>query len=72
MLEPGDLQLLNNRAVLHGRTPFEDYEGLGRRRLMLRLWLAIPGWAPLPENMRLHAGDRAEARRRAGTPPATA
>lgn len=54
MLEPGDLQFLNNRTVLHGRTEFEDHEGLDRKRLMLRLWLAMPDWIELPETMRSH------------------
>jgi hypothetical protein len=54
MLEPGDLQLLNNRTVLHGRTEFEDYDGLDRKRLMLRLWLAMPDWIELPGNMKSH------------------
>jgi alpha-ketoglutarate-dependent taurine dioxygenase len=54
MLEPGDLQFLNNRTVLHGRTEFEDDDSLDRKRLMLRLWLAMPDWAPLPDNMKTH------------------
>ena len=39
MLEPGDLQLVNNYNVLHSRTSFEDYEKLSHRRKKLRLWL---------------------------------
>lgn len=54
MLEPGDLQFLNNRTVLHGRTEFEDHEDLDRKRLMLRLWLAMPDWTPLPRHMKSH------------------
>lgn len=54
MLEPGDLQFLNNRTVLHGRTEFEDYESLDRKRLMLRLWLSMPDWTPLPRHMKSH------------------
>ena len=42
MLEPGDLQLANNYAVLHSRTEFTDHEDLARRRRMLRLWLKMP------------------------------
>lgn len=52
MLEPGDIQLLNNRLTLHGRDEFEDYPGLDRKRLMLRVWLMMAGWAPLPDEMR--------------------
>jgi len=54
MLQPGDLQFLNNRTVLHGRTEFEDYDSLDRKRLMLRLWLSMPDWTPLPANMKTH------------------
>jgi alpha-ketoglutarate-dependent taurine dioxygenase len=54
MLEPGDLQFLNNRTVLHGRTEFEDYDSLDRKRLMLRLWLDMPDWIELPDNMKSH------------------
>ncbi len=54
MLEPGDLQFLNNRTVLHGRTDFEDYDGLERKRLLLRLWLSMPDWMALPPHMKSH------------------
>ena len=54
MLEPGDLQFLNNRRVLHGRTAFGDDESLDTKRLLYRLWLAMPGWVELPKNMKLH------------------
>jgi len=53
MLEPGDLQFLNNRTVMHGRTAFEDFEDIDRKRLMLRLWLKIPDWPAPPESMTL-------------------
>ncbi|MFC5826292.1 TauD/TfdA family dioxygenase [Nonomuraea insulae] len=36
----GDMQFLNNHVVLHSRTAFEDYPEEGRRRHLLRLWLA--------------------------------
>lgn len=49
-LEPGDIQLLNNHVVYHGRTPFEDDAGTGRSRLLYRLWLAMPNSRPLPED----------------------
>jgi hypothetical protein len=54
MLEPGDLQFLNNRRVMHGRTEFQDDEPLDAKRLMYRLWLAMSGWPGLPSNMKLH------------------
>jgi alpha-ketoglutarate-dependent taurine dioxygenase len=38
-LEPGQIQLLNNRVIVHGRTPFEDHAEPERRRHLVRLWL---------------------------------
>jgi len=51
-LEPGDLQLLNNHVIYHGRTPFEDDAAAGRDRLLYRLWLSMPNSRPLPESHR--------------------
>lgn len=50
VLEPGDIQLLNNHVVYHGRTPFTDDAGQGRDRLLFRLWLSMPNSRPLPED----------------------
>ncbi len=47
-IEPGDIQLLNNRRILHARADYEDYPELDRRRLLLRLWLTMPGWRKYP------------------------
>lgn len=49
-LEPGDLQLINSHVTYHGRTPFEDDAGRGRDRLLMRLWLSVPGNRALPED----------------------
>ncbi len=54
MLEPGDLQFFSNRTVMHGRTGFEDFDGIDRKRLMLRVWLKMPDWPDLPENTMLN------------------
>ena len=40
MLEPGDLLVVNNRAVMHARHDYEDYPELDRRRHLFRLWMA--------------------------------
>ncbi len=48
-LEPGDIQLLNNHVIYHGRTAYEDALEAGRDRLLMRLWLAPPDSRPLPE-----------------------
>jgi hypothetical protein len=41
-LEPGDIQFLNNRLVLHSRSAFDDYDEPERGRLLLRMWLNLP------------------------------
>lgn len=47
--QPGDIQLINNHVIYHGRTPFEDDAARGQDRLLLRLWLAMPNSRALPE-----------------------
>ncbi len=47
-LEPGDMQLVNNHVIYHGRAPFEDDRDSGRDRLLLRLWLSMPNSRGLP------------------------
>ena len=39
---PGDIQWLNNHAILHGRAGYRDANDPERRRLLLRLWMNIP------------------------------
>ena len=46
----GDIQFLNNRTALHGRTGYEDPSEIASRRHMLRLWLQMLTWPPLPTN----------------------
>lgn len=58
--EPGDIQLLNNHLTYHARTSFEDYAEPERKRLLLRLWLAVPGSRPLPASFE-HVFGRTEA-----------
>lgn len=41
-LAPGDVQWVNNYAVLHARTGYEDFPEPERKRLMVRLWLNLP------------------------------
>tara|TARA_Y100000782_G_scaffold110104_1_gene135962 strand:+ start:335 stop:1258 length:924 start_codon:yes stop_codon:yes gene_type:complete len=38
-LKHKDIIFFNNRRVIHGRTDFEDFEGIGKKRLMLRTWI---------------------------------
>ncbi len=48
--EPGDVQFLNSHVTYHSRTPFEDDKDAGRDRLLMRLWFAMPGSRPLPQD----------------------
>jgi hypothetical protein len=47
-LEPGDIQLLNNHVIYHGRTAYEDDGGSDSDRLLYRLWLSMPNSRALP------------------------
>ncbi len=40
---PGDVMFLNNHTVMHSRTAFEDHPEPSKGRLLLRLWLQVPG-----------------------------
>jgi hypothetical protein len=53
----GDIQFLNNRLLLHGRTGYEDWPDIARRRHLFRMWLEVPGWQRLPENQSVHSRD---------------
>jgi hypothetical protein len=44
--EPGDVQLLNNYTVVHGRTSYEDHADPERRRFLWRLWLSLGDGEP--------------------------
>ena len=48
---------LNNRLMLHGRTGFQDPPDVGRRRHLLRLWLRVPSWPPLPTEQIFHTAE---------------
>lgn len=41
MLEPGDIQIINNYITLHARTNYIDHED-GRKRYLLRMWINLP------------------------------
>ena len=40
-MQRGEIQLLNNRFILHSRTAFEDHAQPERRRHYARLWLSL-------------------------------
>ncbi|MDZ7970270.1 MAG: TauD/TfdA family dioxygenase [Nostoc sp. DedSLP03] len=54
-LVPGDFILINNYAVLHARSSFEDYQELEKKRLLLRLWLNIESFRPVIPIVRAQA-----------------
>ena len=56
-LLPGEVQFLNNRAVLHARTDYEDHPQFERRRFMMRLWLMVPDWPAAPAGQRFYEDD---------------
>jgi len=51
----GDIQFLNNRVLLHGRTGYEDWPQVAQRRHLMRLWLEVPSWPDLPDNQGMHS-----------------
>jgi Taurine catabolism dioxygenase TauD, TfdA family len=50
----GDIQFLNNRTILHGRTGYEDWPAVADRRHLMRLWLEVPSWPSLPDDQGMH------------------
>jgi len=54
---PGDIQLLNNHIIYHGRTAFKDDVSTGQDRLLMRLWLSVPNSRALPEDHAVLWGD---------------
>ena len=48
---PGDIQLVNNLVVLHSRAEYEDWSEIEHKRYLLRLWFAVPGGWPMPEQI---------------------
>ena len=50
-LQPGDIQFLNNRLILHARTDYVDRLEPHRKRHLLRLWLMMPQWPARAEAM---------------------
>ncbi len=49
VLEPGDMQFVNNHVIYHARTAFEDDAASGLSRLLYRIWLTMPNSRALPE-----------------------
>lgn len=53
LLEPGDIAIINNDRVAHGRTYHEDWEEPHKKRHLMRLWLGQSGHEyPIPDQYR--------------------
>lgn len=72
-LRPGDIQLIDNYHVLHGRTAYEDDRGNGRVRHLKRLWLETTVLDSRPPHFAHHRthweANRSASRLRVGTNP---
>jgi len=44
----GDMQFVNNHAILHGRRDYRDWDDPTQRRYLLRLWICPPNGNELP------------------------
>jgi len=70
-LQPGDIQLINNFHVLHGRTAYVDDRSAGKVRHLKRLWLETPMFESRPpwfENRSHWEQRRSASRLRVGGP----
>lgn len=54
-IERGEATIINNHAVLHARTAFEDPPDKARKRLLYRLWLTEAGFRPIPETFAIYS-----------------
>jgi hypothetical protein len=63
---PGDIQMLNNHTVYHGRTAYADDPAAGQHRRLLRLWLAMPNSRRLPDGFETLWGATAPGSLRGG------
>lgn len=58
-LEPGEMMLINNYTTLHSRTNFKDTPE--QKRMLLRLWLDVPGGRPVLPSFMSSATDYGKA-----------
>lgn len=54
MLEPGEIEFINNRAMLHSRTNYEDHAEDEKKRHLVRLWIDVPNGRPYKKEMDYH------------------
>jgi len=65
---PGDIQLLNNHVIYHGRTAYDDDASQRQERLLFRLWFSMPNSRALPEGYDNLWGDISPGALRGGAP----
>lgn len=53
----GDIQFLNNRTMVHGRTDYEDHKELSKRRHLLRMWIRVDSWPKMPQEQVFHTDE---------------
>lgn len=53
----GDIQFLNNRTMVHGRTDYVDAQELHERRHLLRMWLRTDSWQKMPASQVFHTDE---------------
>lgn len=58
VLQPGDMQFINNYVLFHSRTEYVDYEDEDRRRHLKRLWLATDKIQSRPQSFEYRGYDR--------------
>jgi len=49
-MQTGDMQFINNHVIYHARTAYEDNVGADQRRMLHRIWLAMPNSRALPDD----------------------
>ncbi|WP_233237867.1 TauD/TfdA family dioxygenase [Bordetella sp. LUAb4] len=53
----GDIQFLNNRSMVHGRTDYEDYPEIEQRRHLMRIWIRAKDWDAMPPRQVFHTDE---------------
>jgi hypothetical protein len=53
----GDIQFLNNRMIVHGRTDYQDAESIHERRHLLRMWMSVAEWPAMPDEQIFHTAE---------------
>jgi hypothetical protein len=67
--EAGQIQLMNQHVTYHGRTAYADDAASGARRVLLRIWLAVPNSRALPAGHAVQWGDVRAGALRGGAMP---